>query len=142
MAKLKKAVFNYLVDILQDYPEMGKRIKERELELRHPYRAEDANGYIKGNQAAYSVNDRMLITIDQDWELTCLERSRQIIATMLEDADEDTQMIIRELYLRKRPIYTLKGLIDAQKLFCSRSKAFELRDAFFMELARRLFLYI
>ena len=47
-------------------------------------------------------------------------------------------MIIRELYMRKFPRYTMQGLVQEQKIKCGRDKAFKLRNRFFEELDKVL----
>lgn len=142
MAKIKKATFNYLVAILRDYHYIDEHIKCRERELRYPHREEDINRDIKGNQAAHDANDNLMITIEQDRRLACLERNKRLITFELDEADLDTQTIIEELYMKHRPRYTMQGLLDSRKIYCSRTRAFELRDEFFRQLAMRFDLQI
>lgn len=137
MAKIKKATFNYLVAILRDYHYIDEHIKRREMELRYPHREGDINRDIKGNQATHDANDNLMITIEQDRRLACLERNKRLITIELDEADHDTQTIIEELYMKRRQLYTMQGLLDSRKIYCSRMTAFRLRDDFFQRLAAR-----
>lgn len=133
---MRKSTFNYIKDILSDYYKIDDYIKQREQELRHPHQEEDLNGDIKGNKASYDDNINMLITIEQDKRLYNLERNKYVISNALDDHGTDTETIITELYLKRRPVYTMQGLIDNNLIFCSRAKAFRLRNQFFEDLAK------
>ena len=138
---MKRSTFNYIKDILRDYPNIDKYIKERELELRIPHRADDVNADIKGNRISDSMTT-MMITIEQDRRLSALERNKRIIEDNLQECDEDTRTIIEELYIKKYTQYTMDGLVQNGLIYCSRRKAFNLRDAFFENVARDLNLEI
>ncbi|MBL1226518.1 transcriptional regulator [Enterococcus sp. BWR-S5] len=135
---MRKSTFNYIKDILADYPRIEEYIRQREEELRYPYRENDLNAGIKGTKADYDTQANMMITIEQDQRLAALERNKRVISDILEDCCEDTQTIIRELYMRRMPKYTIQGLITNGLIFVGRTKAFELRDQFFEEVARDL----
>lgn len=132
---MKRSTFNYIKDILREYPDVERYIKERKEEIRNPYRPTDLNADIKGGSANSDSMINMLITIEQDKRLTILERNRQVIEHHLESCDKDTQTIIDELYIKKRQQYTIEGLIQQKLIFCSRRQAFNLRDKFFEKLA-------
>lgn len=135
---MRTSTFNYIKDILADYYKTDEYIKQREIELRHPYRDRDLNSDIKGNRASYNTADTMLITIEQDKRLAQLERNKRVISNLLDDADEDTKVIIEELYMRRWPKYTMQGLVDNGLIYCSRRKAFELQKKFFKQVAIEL----
>lgn len=135
---MRKSTFNYIKDILTDYPKIEEYIKQREEELRYPYREDDLNSGIKGSGAGYNVQDSLMITIEQDQRLAALERNRRVVATLLEECCEDTKIIIQELYMRRMPKYTIQGLITNGLIFVGRTKAFELRDRFFLEVGKDL----
>lgn len=138
---MKRSTFNYIKDILRDYPNIDKYIKERELELRIPHRQTDLNADIKGNRISDSMTN-MMITIEQDRRLSALERNKRVIEDNLQECDEDTRTIIEELYIKKYTQYTMDGLVQNGLIYCSRRKAFNLRDAFFENVARDLNLEI
>ena len=134
---MKRSTFNYIKDILRDYPNIDKYIKEREDELRTPYRQTDLNADIRGNKISDSMTT-MMITIEQDRRLSALERNKRVIEDNLQECDEDTRTIIEELYIKKYTQYTMDGLVQNGLIYCSRRKAFNLRDAFFENVAKEL----
>lgn len=139
---MRKSTFNYIKDILADYPKIDEYIRNREEELRYPHRESDLNADIRGNKSSYDFQDNMMITIEQDQRLLGLERNKRVVAGLLEECCEDTEVIIRELYMRRMPKYTIQGLITNGLIFVGRTKAFELRDRFFLEIAKDLNLNI
>ena len=138
---MKRSTFNYIKDILRDYPNIDKYIKERELELRIPHRQTDLNADIKGNSISDSMTN-MMITIEQDRRLSALERNKRVIEDNLQECDEDTRTIIEELYIKKYTQYTMDGLVQNGLINCSRSQAFNLRNYFFENVAKELNLEI
>ncbi|MGF3112485.1 transcriptional regulator [Facklamia sp. P13064] len=131
---MKRSTFNYIQDILRDYPKLDKYIEEREEELRYPFKPTDINAGIQGN----GRNDKMtnmLITIEEDKRITALRRNQRVISDNLDECDEDTKTIINELYLKKYPRYTMNGLVENKIIYCSRSQAFNLRNRFFENIA-------
>jgi hypothetical protein len=60
------------------------------------------------------------------------------VSELLEDCGVDTETIIRELYMRKFPRYTMQGLVQERKISCGKDKAFKLRNLFFEELDKAL----
>ncbi|EOL50636.1 MULTISPECIES: RinA family phage transcriptional regulator [Enterococcus] len=139
---MRKSTFNYIKDVLADYPRIEEYIKQREEELRYPYREDDLNSGIKGNRAGYNAQDSLMITIEQDRRLAALERNKRVISNLLDECCEDTKIIVQELYMRRVPKYTIQGLITNSLIFVGRTKAFELRDSFFLEVAKDLNLNI
>ncbi|MHA3226087.1 transcriptional regulator [Globicatella sulfidifaciens] len=131
---MRRSTFNYIKDILRDYAEIDRYIEQRKEELRFPYRDDDINSGIKGNKIKDSMTE-MMVTIEQDKRLTILERNRQVVRYHLNYCDKDTYTIINELYIKKRQEYTIEGLIQQKIIFCSRRKAFSLRDKFFENVA-------
>lgn len=139
---MKTSTFNYIKDILADYYKIDEYIKKREEELRIPHRESDLNADIKGTRGTYDNQINLMITIEQDRRLTSLERNKRVVSQALDEASPDTKKIIEELYLKKRPTYTLQGLVDNRLVFCSRRTASDLRTAFFIEIAKELDLEI
>lgn len=134
---MKRYIFNYIKGLLIDYPNLDKYIKERREELMHPYKPADINRDIKGNKISNPM-ENALITIDQDRRLAALEKRKMVISNRLRDSDPDTQTIIQELYIKKHPQYTMDGLIANQLIYCGRTKAFELQNEFFEDVAKDL----
>lgn len=131
---MKRSTFNYIKQILKDYPNIDKHIQAREEELRYPYRPADSNAGIKGSKQSDQMAT-MLITIDQDRRLASLERNKRVIEHNLEHADKDTRTIIHEVYICRYPEYTIGGLAQQMIINCGRTKAFKLRDEFFENVA-------
>lgn len=134
---MKKRTIHYIESILKDYPDIDGYIKRRVEELKIPYREPDVNSGIKGN----SQNDQMsnlMITIEQDSRIAALERNKRVLARNLEECDEDTRLIIKEVYMRRYQKKTIDYLYQNHLLSCGRSKAFELRNAFFENVAKDL----
>ncbi|MFK8242826.1 MULTISPECIES: transcriptional regulator [unclassified Facklamia] len=131
---MKKSTFNYIKDILKDYPNIDRYIKERELELRIPSKQDDLNSGIRGNRVSDSMTN-MLITIEQDRRLSALERNKRVIEDNLNNCDSDTKKIIEELYIERYPRYKMQGLVDNMLINCGRTKGFQLRDRFFENVA-------
>lgn len=134
---MRTATFNYIKQILADYNHIDEHIKKREEELRAPFRESDVNNGIKSNYTKNDQNDRMLITIEQDRRLAALERNKRIVSDVLDEADENTRIILKEIYMCRYPRYTLNGLVDSNKISCGKSKAYELRNNVFKDLADR-----
>lgn len=139
---MKTSTFNYIKDILADYYKIDEYIKKREEELRIPHRESDLNADIKGTRGSYDNQDNIMITIAQDKRLASLERNKRVVSDVLDNANKDTRTIIYELYMLKRPTYTLEGLIQSGKIFCSKRNAQRLRTEFFEEIAHELDLTI
>ena len=79
-----------------------------------------------------------LWTIETDKQIRRLKRNKQIVQELLDECGSDTETIIRELYIKRFPQYTMQGLVDNLVIKCGRNKAFTLRDKFFEELDRSL----
>lgn len=136
--RLKRSTFNYIKDILREYPDMKRYIHEREEEIRHPYRPTDVNADIKSGVANSDSMVNTLITMEGDRRLNLLKRNYLVIEKLMSEVDKDTAIIIEEIYMKKFPKYTLTGLCENLILGCSRNTASKKRNVFFEELAKRL----
>ncbi|WP_063489734.1 transcriptional regulator, partial [Lactiplantibacillus plantarum] len=117
-------------------------IEKREQELRYPTVPRDDN--VGGGKAQYKYPETTLntiITIDDDRRINALKHQREVIDDCLDDVGHDTEVIITELYFRNHPRYTLVGLVDNNLLSVGKARAYELRNAFVNECAKRLGLY-
>jgi RinA family phage transcriptional activator len=136
---LKRNTFKYIEDILRDYPNIDQHIKERELALRYSTQPADEN--VGGGRAQNKYTQpvlNMLITIDEDTRLTALKNNQKAINDILDESGIDTITIINELYFKKRPVYTMNGLVENNLISVGKSKAYDLRNNFFENLARKL----
>ncbi|MDT7015403.1 transcriptional regulator [Levilactobacillus namurensis] len=139
---MKRSTIRTVEDILRDYPKIDKYIEQREQELRYPVTPVDEN--VGGGRAQNGFNDstdRLIITLDEDKRINALKKQRQVIDDCLDEVGEDTEIIIDELYFRKRPRYTIDGLITNGLIHVSRRKAFYLKKQFIHDCAKELGLY-
>ena len=134
---MKRSTFNYIKQILKDYSQIDDHIKRRMEELQYPHRPDDVNAGIKSNAQSDSMTN-LMITIEQDRRLSALERNKKVVSDNLSECGKDTETIITELYIKRYPRYTLEGLIKNGIIYCSRSQAYRLRDAFFDNIANDL----
>lgn len=138
---MRRWAFKCIEGILRDYPNIPDYIKQREQELMYPVQTPDEN--IGGGRSSIIIKpqERMIITLDEDRRLNALKQQRKLIDDTLDEFGTDTEVIINELYFKKRQEYTIEGLIEQRKIFVGRSKAFELRTKFIENLGAKLGLY-
>lgn len=134
MNNIRKHIKKAIEDILRDYNNFDKYIKEREEEIRYPILSVDEN--IGGGKTTNisKPQETTVITIEQDKRLQTLIAEREAIKRCFENANHDTQIIINELYFKKYPNYTINGLIFNKIIFCGKSKAHELKNNFIKEV--------
>lgn len=135
---MKRETFNYIKRVLKDYPDIAEHIQRREKELRYPNHFDDLNADIRGNYSNPDKMASMMITIEEDRRLAALERNKRVVERALRHADEETQTIIKELYISKFPKYTMTGLCESNLIESSRNTASNKRTKFFELLAREL----
>ncbi|WP_137624963.1 transcriptional regulator [Lactiplantibacillus pingfangensis] len=139
---MKRSTIRKVEDILRDYPKIDKYIEEREQELRYPSGQSDEN--VGGGRAQYKYNNQTLstlITIDEDRRINALRRQHDVIDDCLDGVGDDTEVIVNELYFRKRQQYTIDGLVMNQLIHVSRRKAFDLKRLFLEDCAKGFGLY-
>lgn len=124
--------------ILKDYPDTDKYIKKIEESIRTPYKQTDVNGDIKGTRMDNDPNFATMWTIETHKQIASFRRNKQIIDDLLYQCGADTETIIRELYIKKFPQYTMQGLVDNFMVSCGKTKAFEKRNRFFEQVDRML----
>ena len=135
---MEKWRFERVKQILKDYPDTDKYIKKIEESIRTPYKASDVNGDIKGTKIDNDPNFATLWTIETHKQIASFKRNKQIIDDLLDVCGADTEMIIRELYIKKFPQYTMQGLVVNHLVNASISTAKRLRNNFFEEVDRQL----
>lgn len=138
---MRKDTFNYIRSMLNNYERIDQQIKERKEEIQFPYRLEDINSDIKSNTYNKDAMADYLIALESDNRINLLLKHQQIIGENLMECDEDTYTIINELYVKRYPRYRMDGLIQNQLVTCGRSKAYELRNEFFNNIANDLNLW-
>lgn len=124
--------------VLKDYRDTEKYVRKLEEEIRVPYRENDVNRDIKGSSTDSDTMFGTMWTIETDRRIQQLRRNEAIVQELLDECGKDTETIIRELYIKRFPQYTMQGLVDNLVIKCGRNKAFTLRDKFFEELDRSL----
>ena len=108
---LERAKFNYLIQIIKDYPNVPKYLHEREDEILHPWRERDKN--IGGGRATPSNGqERLLVKLSDDRRLNAIRTQYDAVGRCLANTDPDTFRIINELYLKPRTTLTVDGVAD------------------------------
>ena len=116
--------------VLKDYRDTDKYVRKLEEEIRVPYREEDVNGDIKGTRSDSDTMFGTLWTIETDKQIRRLKRNKQIVQELLDECGSDTETIIRELYIKRFPQYTMQGLVEQRIILASVSTAKRLRNKF------------
>lgn len=124
--------------VLKDYRDTDKYVRKLEEEIRVPYREEDINGDIKGSKSDSDTMFGTLWTIETDKQIRRLKRNKQIVEELLDECGSDTETIIRELYIKRFPQYTMQGLVEQRIILASVSTAKRLRNKFFEEVDKQL----
>lgn len=124
--------------VLKDYRDTDKYVRKLEEEIRIPYREEDINGDIKGTRSDSDTMFGTLWTIETDKQIRRLKRNKQIVQELLDECGSDTETIIRELYIKRFPQYTMQGLVEQRIILASVSTAKRLRNKFFEEVDKQL----
>ncbi len=124
--------------VLKDYRDTDKYVRKLEEEIRVPYREEDINGDIKGSRSDSDTMFGTLWTIETDKQIRRLKRNKQIVQELLDECGSDTETIIRELYIKRFPQYTMQGLVEQRIILASVSTAKRLRNKFFEEVDKQL----
>ena len=126
------------ITALKDYNDTEGYIDDIIKEIRVPYKPADINSDIKGTRVDNDLMFDTAWTIESHKAIHRLKRNQSAITKLLQECGNDTEVIIRELYIRKFPQYTLSGLIQNHKLSCGRNKAIDLRKRFFNELDKMI----
>ncbi|QHB52463.1 DUF722 domain-containing protein [Lentilactobacillus hilgardii] len=138
MIKLKKALFDYIAEIISDYPKTDQYIKEREDELMNQFQDfRDEN--VGGGRAQYKNNtgvQDMAITLAIDKRLNTLKRHAKAVEECLNETDDDTKIIINELYIKHHPTLNVYGVAERVNLSASQVK--RRRSKFFETLSVKL----
>lgn len=107
----------------------------------YPVRETDEN--IGGGRSSFisKPQEQMILTIEEDEQLQSLKKQLDTVNKVLDESEPDVRIIIKELYFRKHPLYTMTGLVQQRLIHCSRSSAFRQRDAFLDRLCKELKIY-
>lgn len=118
---MKKQTFKKVEEVLREFP----RIQE----------------YVDNLEAEWCIKGKKVWTIRDENRLKTLSKERAVIDNNFDDADDDTKTIIRELYFKKYPRYTLNELVAGNLVHVGRDKAYHLRDNFIKKVASELELF-
>ncbi|MCI1699455.1 MAG: transcriptional regulator [Liquorilactobacillus sp.] len=135
---MKRSIFNYIADIIREYPTSEMYIKKREDELINrfqEFKDENVGGGRAQNKKDEGV-ECMAITLAEDRRLNNLKRNEEAVRKILESSDPVTRDIIYELYLRENCILTLEGI--AQEAHLSGTAVKKRRLKFFEKVAAEL----
>ncbi|WP_461241104.1 transcriptional regulator [Paucilactobacillus sp. N302-9] len=135
--------FRKVEQILRDYPRIDRAIELRELEIRHPTVPEDENvGGGMGNEFKEHFTD-ILINVESDPEIIRLRTQRDAVEFCLAQCEKsslglDTEKIIKEIYFKRYPDFSIDGLCATGLIKVGHSKAYELRRSFIQDVAQEL----
>ena len=141
MSNIRSGTKKRIEEILQDYPNLEKYIRDRREELMFPTKSEDDNVGGGKSSKISKPQEQMLITIDEDKQLKALEREQEAVAISLADSDADTNVIAEELYFKKHPKYQMDGLIEDKLIYCGRTQAFQKKSKLIRRIAKEMGLY-
>ncbi|GBG94634.1 transcriptional regulator [Ligilactobacillus salitolerans] len=135
---MKRGLFAFIREIIEDYPNYEKYIKQREDEImyRHQEFVDENIGGGKAQNVRDESNEYIVISLSDDKRLNSLKRNYEAVHDCLKNTDEYTQGIIYELYIAENRLYTLNGIAD--KIGYSRNQVMRKRDAFFEAVAEEL----
>lgn len=135
------------IDVIQDYPNLERRIEQRKQEIEAPYHAHiDEN--IGGGRPQNVRNESIEKTIelkDEDQELAIYYWQRDAVRSVLRQCvnkqvrsllDRATYDIIYEFYFREMQIYSADGI--AEKVNLSRRSVYDRRNAFIEAVRKKL----
>lgn len=134
---MRRSTFNYIEDMLRDYPHYNEYIKECEEEIRHPYVESDENiggGRSVGKQEHLTET---IVRIDEDKRIRQMKRQQRAVANCLDRYNSDiVYQMCKELYFVNKRRLTLDGV--AYKLNVSRRTLIRRREDFFIDLTKEL----
>ncbi|GBG95204.1 transcriptional regulator [Ligilactobacillus salitolerans] len=144
---MKRSVFNYLAEIIRDYPNTSKYISDRRQEIiyRHQEEVDENIGGGRQQGKRDESGEKMVITLAMDKRLRVLEEHAHAVEKCLKKCatyegvgllDQITYDIIYELYITDLQRYSLEGV--AMECHLSVRQARNRREAFFEELAKEL----
>ena len=136
---VRRSTKRLVIELLQDYPNIPNRIKQREEEIKHPVVPRDDN--VGGGKAQFkpgSPVENVVLTLNDDYRLKRLKDEYDVITYVYQQASEDTQIIINELYFKRHPAYNMEGLVMNGKISCKATAGYNLRNKFVAEVAKQL----
>ncbi|WP_353891479.1 transcriptional regulator [Latilactobacillus sakei] len=135
---MRRSAFNYIEDILRDYPHYEAYIRECEQEIRYPHTESDEN--IGGGSSAMQQEHATatLIRIEDDRRIKMMRRQQEVIRDCLDfpPSSDVVKEMCDELYFKPNRTLTLEGV--AQKLNISVSTLKRVRLSFFRNICKNL----
>ncbi|UTB72422.1 hypothetical protein A4W72_06045 [Latilactobacillus curvatus] len=134
---MRRSTFNYIEDILRDYPNYDTYIRECEQEIRYPHTESDEN--IGGSRSVRKQEHltETIVRIDEDKRIRQMKRQQRAVANCLDRSNSDiVYQMCKELYFMNKRRLTLDGV--AYKLNVSRRTLIRRREDFFIDLAKEL----
>ena len=128
-------------EILHDYPNLEKYIRDRRKELMYPIQDDDENVGGGKSSKVSRPQEQMIITIDEDLRLKALEREKRAVEKVLLGSDSETYMIADRLYFHNSNNDSLDNLINKHEILCGHTQAFQRRTKLINEIAKELGLY-
>ena len=128
--------FKQIEIMLSEYPKYEQYIKSREEELTNPYQITDTNQGGGQSNMTSDTTGLKAITLAEDRVLQRLKFQHRAIKRTYDAADPSVQKMIKEYYFTKPRTRTWSGVADY--VGWSRSQCFNLRNAFFSQLADEL----
>lgn len=134
---MRRSVFNFIEDMMRDYPHYNDYIKECEEEIRHPYVEPDANvGGGSSPMRQESLTDT-IVKIDEDRRIRQMRKQQRAISKCLAHSHSSVAVeMCQELYFKDTPTLTLEGV--SQKLNASKSMLSRHRLKLFDAIAKEL----
>lgn len=135
------------IDVIQDYPNLERRIEQRKQEIETPHR-EHIDENIGGGRLQNVRNESIEKTIelkDEDRELAIYYWQRDAVRSVLRQCvnkqvrsllDRATYDIIYEFYFRESRFYNADGI--ARKVGLSRSSVYNRENAFIEAVRKKL----
>ena len=112
---MERAKFNYLIQIIKDYPNVPKYRHEREDEILHPWHEQD-NNIGGGRPSSSNGQERLLVKLSDDRRLNAIRTQYDAVGRCLANTDPDTFRIINELCLQKHQYLTVDGLANQMNI--------------------------
>ena len=120
--------------VLKEYHLYDDMIRLQEETIRYPHKPDDYASDRRGTKTTPETATETLYSVATDRKIIWYCKAKKAVKQLLSECDEDTAIIINELFITKFPRYTLNGLVQQQKVSCGRNKAIEKRKRFFKEL--------
>lgn len=127
---MKNWRYGRALEVLDTFRGVESKIENLEYEIRNPWKPHDANSDIKGTRIDPDLMFGPMWSVENDRMLIKLKKIKCVVEKCFDDCGNDTETIIRELYVKKHPTTTLVGLVQSHKVKCGLTKAKRLRREF------------